>query len=332
MSTGDPVRLPRLTALTALLATAALALTGCGSGSESAEDDAAAGEGFPRTVEHAMGSTEVKTKPKRVVALDASFVDATLILDSPVVGFTEYRTIDGSLPEYLGDDRKTFAPEAQSVGTLAEPNLEKIAALKPDLILSAKVRHEKLYEQLAKIAPTVMTETTGPTWKENIRLAAKALGQEDLAEKEIGAYETAAKTVGTAINAKAGNPTISVVRFLDGPTRLYQNASFSGIVLKDAGLARPKSQDVEDFAAEISAERIKDADADAIFVTVFVDDKGVAQKTQAQFKANPLWAPMGPKVHEVEDVTWMTAVGLQGAWVILGDLAKTFAVDAPVKA
>jgi len=28
----------------------------------------------------------------------------------------------------------------------------------------------------------------------------------------------------------------------------------------------------------------------------------------------------------------MTAVGLQGAWVILTDLAKTFGVDAPVKA
>lgn len=330
------MRLPRLPRLaTALVAVTALALTGCGSGSDdgAADDKAAgqAGEGFPRTVEHAMGKTEIPAKPKRVVALDASFVDATLILDTPVVGFTEYRTINGSLPDYLGDDRTKFAPEAQSVGTLAEPNLEKIQALKPDLIISAKVRHEKLYDQLAKIAPTVMSETTGPTWKDNIRMEAKALGQEALAEQEIAQYQTAAKTVGDAINKKAGNPTISVVRFLDGPTRLYQKASFSGIVFKDAGLARPKSQDVEDFAAEISAERIKDADADAIFVTVYADDKGQGEKTKAQFKANPLWAPLTPKVHEVSDTTWMTAVGLQGAWVILSDTAKAFGVPAPAK-
>ncbi|MFC0626873.1 ABC transporter substrate-binding protein [Kribbella deserti] len=327
------MRLPRFTAL---LAVAALALTGCGSNepdnAPGADASAGqAGEGWPRTVEHAMGKTEVPAKPKRVVALDASFVDATLIMDTPVVGFTEYRTIDGSLPDYLGDDRTKFAPEAQSVGTLAEPNLEKIQALKPDLIVSAKVRHEKLYDQLSKIAPTVMSETTGPTWKDNIRMEAKALGQEALAEQELAQYEAAAKTVGAAINAKAKNPTISVVRFLDGPTRLYQKASFSGIVFADAGLARPKSQDVDDFALEISPERIKDADADAIFVTVYADDEGKGEKTKAQFKANPLWTPLAPKVHEVSDITWMTAVGLQGAWVILTDLAKAFDVPAPVK-
>jgi iron complex transport system substrate-binding protein len=324
----------RLTRLTALLAATALVLTGCGGSSD--DESPAAGStaeaGFPRTVEHAMGKTEIPSKPKRVVALDASFVDATLILDTPVVGYTDYRSINGKLPDYLGEDRTTYGSEAQAVGTLAEPNLEKIAALDPDLIISAKVRHEKLYDQLSAIAPTVMSETTGPTWKDNIRLEAKALGQEELAEKELTAYEQAAKTVGDAINAKASKPTISIVRFVDGPTRLYQKKSFSGIVLKDAGLARPKSQDVEDFALEISPERIKDADGDAIFVSEFADEKGLSAKSAAQFKANPLWKPLAPKVHEVPDLTWMTAVGLQGAWVILTDLAKTFEVPAPVKA
>jgi iron complex transport system substrate-binding protein len=318
--------------LGAVVTVMALALTGCGSsGEDNASATSDAGAGFPRTVEHAMGKTEIPSKPKRVVALDASFVDATLILDTPVVGYTDYRTINGELPEYLGEDRTTYGKESQSVGTLAEPNLEKIAALDPDLIISAKVRHEKLYEQLSAIAPTVMSETTGPTWKDNIRLTGKALGQEELAETELTAYQNAAKTVGDAINAKANNPTVSVVRFVDGPTRLYQNASFSGIVLKDAGLRRPKSQDVDDFAAEISAERIKDADADAIFVATYADEKGLSAKTAEQFKANPLWKPLAPKVHEVPDMTWMTAVGLQGAWVILTDLAKTFEVPAPAK-
>ncbi len=321
----------RLTRLTALLATAAVTLAGCGGSSD--EDSPAAGSsaGFPRTVEHAMGKTEIPAKPKRVVALDASFVDATLILDTPVVGYTDYRSINGKLPDYLGEDRTTYGSEAQAVGTLAEPNLEKIAELNPDLIITAKVRHEKLYDQLSKIAPTIMSETTGPTWKDNIRLEAKALGAEDLADKEISSYEKAAKTVGDAVNSKAGDPTVSIVRFVDGPTRLYRNASFSGIVLKDAGLKRPASQDVNDFALEISPERIKDADADAIFVTVYADEKGVSAKTAAQFTANPLWKPLAPKVHEVPDLTWMTAVGLQGAWVILDDLAKTFDVPAPVK-
>ncbi|MEU0096480.1 iron-siderophore ABC transporter substrate-binding protein [Kribbella sp. NPDC006257] len=317
--------------LGALVAVVALALTGCGGSSEKKEDpgQASANAGFPRTVEHAMGKAEIPAKPKRVVALDTSFVDASLILHAQVVGFTDYRTINGKLPDYLGDDRTKYGADAVSVGTLAEPNLEKIAALKPDLIISAKVRHEKLYSQLSKIAPTVMSETTGPTWKDNIRLEAKALGEEDRANEAITSYETAAKSVGASINEKAKNPTISVVRFVDGPTRLYQNASFSGIVLKDAGLKRPKSQDVDGFAAEISAERIKDADGDAIFVATYNDEKGLSKKTADQFKANPLWKPLAPKVHEVPDITWMTAVGLQGAWSILTDLCTTFDVAVP---
>lgn len=165
---------------------AALLLSGCGGGDKKESSaGAGSGDGFPRTVEHAMGKTEIKAKPKRVVALDTSFVDATLALDTQVVGYTDYRTINGKLPDYLGDARTQYGSEAESVGTLAEPNLEKIAALKPDLIISAKVRHEKLYEQLSKIAPTIMSQTTGPTWKDNIRLEAKAVGAEDLAEKEI---------------------------------------------------------------------------------------------------------------------------------------------------
>lgn len=318
-----------------LAGVALVALAGCGSSTDTATPDktttsasaAPASDGFPRTIEHAMGTTEIKVKPKRILALDASYVDNTLLLDHEVIGFTSYRSIEDKLPDYLGADRETYAKNAVSVGTLEEPSLEKIYQLKPDLIVSAKVRHEKIYKELSAIAPTIMSESTGPTWKENVRLLAKALGEEKKADAEIGEYEKRAKAIGDEINAKAGNPTISVVRFVDGPTRLYQKASFSGIVLKDAGLARPKSQDVEDFAAEISEERIADADADHIFVTTYIDESDAAVKTKAKFEQNPLWKLLKGEVHEVDDALWMTPVSIQGAHFILDDLAKTFGVD-----
>lgn len=319
----------------ALTGLALIALAGCGSaGNEeptettsAAAKPSAAAAGFPRTVTHAMGTTEIKTKPVRIVALDASYVDNTLLLGHQVVGFTSYRSIEDELPDYLGPAKDKLAGDAISVGTLEEPSLEKIYQLKPDLIVSAKVRHEKLYKELSAIAPTIMSESTGPTWKDNIRLLAKALGEEKKADAELATYEKRAKAIGDAINAKAGNPTISVVRFVDGPTRLYQKASFSGIVLQDAGLARPKSQDVNDFAAEISEERIADADADHIFVTTYVDESNAAEKTKAKFQRNPLWKLLKGEIHEVKDSEWMTPVSVQGAQLILDDLAETFGVD-----
>lgn len=316
----------RLTKLGSVLVVLTLPLVaGCGSGGGEGTGDGAAPERV-RTVQHAMGSTEIRGAPARIVALDQTFVDAAFTLDTPLVGFTGISGSTTELPAYLGDARARLGEDAVYLGNLEEPNLEQIAALQPDLILSAKVRHEELYDELSAIAPTVFSETTGPTWKDNIRLLARSIGEEALAEERINAYEQRAKAIGDAIRAAEGrNPTVSVVRFLPAQTRLYQRDSFSGIVLADTGLARPPSQDVDDFAVEISEERILDADADHIYVTVSASEQ--AQQAQQRFTTNPLWGQLTGEVFVVDDAVWGLAVGLQGAQAMLDDLARTFGVD-----
>lgn len=304
----------------------AIGLAACGSSDQptgSDTDQAAAGAGFPRTVTHDKGSTEIPAKPKRIVALDNSLVEAVVLLGRPLVGgISSYRNLK-TFPEYLGDAVK----DTRELGPLDNPNLELLASLRPDLIVSATVRHDALYDKLSQIAPTVFVKTTGPSWKDNITLLARALGEEERAAAELAAYEARAKKVGDAINAKANNPTISVVRFVDGPTRLMAKASFIGIILSDAGLRRPAAQDKDEFAVEISEERIELADADHIFVTTYSGGEGY----RARFQANPLWhrlsAVQGNRLHEVKDELWMTSVSVQGAHFVLDDLAKTFGVD-----
>ena len=222
---------------------------------------------FPRTVEHAMGTTEIPAEPQRVVTLDMSFVDAALALETPIVGYTLYQDPDGDLPSYFGDALVTLAADAAYMGDLLEPNLEAIAAAQPDLILTSKVRHEAIYDELSAIAPTIMSESAGAGWKDNIRLTGAALGREAVADEVIEAYEARAAAVGGAVNAAAGDPTVSVVRFAALDTfRLYQRASFSGVVLDDAGLARPANQQATDpaqFITEVSFEELAQADAGA---------------------------------------------------------------------
>ncbi|MFF4775176.1 ABC transporter substrate-binding protein [Microtetraspora fusca] len=316
----------------------AMAVAACGSSttatdpgnaSGTPEATSAAQAGYPRVIEHAMGRTEVKAQPKRVVALDQSFVDAVLTLDTEVVGYTQYRSIEEKLPDYL-QPVLANAANAVPVGTLEAPSLEKIAALKPDLIVSAKVRHEALYEKLSAIAPTVFSETTGAIWKDNLRLMGKALGKEDLAEQRINAYETRAAKIGEEIKEKNGGkmPTVSIARFAGEPTvRLYVENSYSGVVLKDVGFPRPEGQPTvtDTIMVEISEERIADLDADHIFVSSYQDPS--ADETKKKFTANPLWGKLKGEKHDVSDTTWMSAVGMQGAHAILDDLATTFGVD-----
>ncbi|WP_137991166.1 ABC transporter substrate-binding protein [Streptomyces vilmorinianum] len=314
----------------ALAAALTAGLTACGGESgdkkpSSASSDAKAEAGFPRTIEHDKGKTVLKAKPKRIVALDNSLVEAVIALDRPLVGgIGSYRDQKG-FPSYLGDAVR----DTKDVGPLESPNLEQIALLKPDLIVSATVRHDELYEKLSQIAPTVFVKTTGPIWKENVGLLGKALGEEKAATEQISAYETRAKKVGDAINAKAGKPTASVVRFLDGPTRIYLPATFTGIILSDMGIARPANQqDPKEFNIEISEEQIAQADADVIFYTTFSG----GEERRTKFLANPLWqrlkAVKSGQVYEVKDEIWMTSVSLQGAHMVLDDMARLFKVDA----
>ncbi len=313
-------------ALPVLALALALLATGCGASEEvatpSPEAESSSAE-FPRTVTHDQGRTEIAAEPLRVVALDNSLVDAMVALDVPLVGGIGSYNDQTTFADYLGD----AVADTVDVGPLAQPNLEQIVALQPDLIVSATVRHEALYEQLSGIAPTVFVATTGPTWKDNIRLMGEVTGKEDRADELLTAYEARAAALGAAINERAGDPTVSMVRFVDGPTRLYGRASYSGIVFADMGLARPAPQDVDEFAVEISEEEIALADADHIFVSVYSGAQDVADR----FQANPLWPRLAGaqagNVHPVRDAVWMTAVGLQGADLMMDDLAEIFGVD-----
>ncbi|UYP17664.1 iron-siderophore ABC transporter substrate-binding protein [Rhodococcus sp. Z13] len=328
-----PLLAPRPRRVAAGLLAAGLLVAGCSSTdadpSTTTSADAAAA-GFPRTVEHFRGTTTIETEPTRIVALDTSYADAVLLLEAPLVGHVDYRT--EGFPDYLGDSRE-YAADAVSVGKTANISLEQVAALEPDLILSAEVRDGENYEELSAIAPTVFSQSTGPTWKDNIRLAARAIGKEDLAEQRITEYEERAAAIGADINAEAGNPTVSIVRFAGEPTaRLYRTTSFSGIVLEDAGLARPASQgpDPEDPSSimnSISPELIAQAEADVIFVTTYDTGDGTAQEAAQPFVTNPLWQNLQGRKVEVDDSVWMTPVSIQGAHRILDDLADTFGVD-----
>lgn len=296
--------------------------------SETASDAA-----FPLTIEHAMGETTIEDRPVRVVALDPSYVDATLLLGAELVGYAEYRQDpENPFSPYLGDVSEETA-DAVNVGTIAEPDLEKILELEPDLIISAKVRQEALYPQLAKIAPTVFSESTGPTWKENVVLLGTALGKQDEAEAAVAAYEERAAAVGAEILAEHPGTTYSLVRFAGEDTaRLYSSDSFIGEIMADLGLPRPEGapDTTESIFVPLSAEQILQADAGVVLVSTWEPEgaEGDASRAQReQFESNPLWQRITGDVVEVDDATFVASVSIQGANAVITALAEHFGVD-----
>ncbi|MGW7368828.1 ABC transporter substrate-binding protein [Streptomyces sp. NPDC054841] len=272
---------------------------------------------FPRTVNHAMGTTEVKAAPQRVVVLDVGELDNVVSLGVKPVGYAPAEGDDG-IPSYL----KKAAGSPKSVGTINNLNLEAIAQLEPDLILGSQLRAADKYKELSQIAPTVFSIRPGFTWKENYLLNAAALDRTADAKAKLDAYEKKAKQLGTDIGAAGGaKPTVSMVRYMPDKIRLYAKASFIGTILDDAGLPRPKNQQVNDLATEISAEKVDEADADWIFTGVYGDPTKTKRDTA---QANPLWknlkAVKGGQAKDVPDETWYLGLGVTAAGEILDDL------------
>ncbi|GGM40521.1 ABC transporter periplasmic component [Longimycelium tulufanense] len=305
-------RIRPLTTLLALLTAGGLALAGCGGGGSDAPADEAA-----RTVTHAMGETKVPAEPKRVVVLDTGELDSVLALGVTPVGAVTTE-VSAGFPSYLGDR----LANTKKVGTIPQPNLDLIAEVRPDLILSSKVRHEQLYDKLSAIAPTVFAETVGKTWKENLLLDAEALGKKAEAEKLLADYRAKTEELGTSLGDPAATK-VSAVRFVAGSQtiRAYTPNSFLGTVLTDIGLGRPDSQQGEKTFNSVSRENIGELDGDVLVYSSFgsPDISGEKAVTEGE-QWKMLEAVREGDAHRVNDDYFYTGIGLTAANKILEDL------------
>lgn len=298
----------------ALIAVAALGLGACGGGT----DDGSA-SGATRTLDTVMGEVEIPQNPEKVVVLDTDKIDTALTLGVTPVGAA--RAGETELPGYLDG-----LEGVETVGTLTDPDLEKIEQLRPDLILGTQFRQEQFYDELTAIAPTVFTENVGVTWKENFLLDGDALGKKEEAEQKLAAYERRAEEFGQSL----GDPsetTVSIVRFMPDHIRYYGPEGFSGIVVADTGLARTELQEMEGAEdrrfGRLSAEEIDRADADYLFYTAYGED---AEKAQGETTQSALWTSMTAvgegRSFNIDDEVWMTGIGVTAANMILDDLEK----------
>ncbi|MCL6292960.1 iron-siderophore ABC transporter substrate-binding protein [Streptomyces sp. JUS-F4] len=315
--------LPRALAAVSLTTVAALTLAACGGSDDSGSGSGSASSGgSTRTVETPMGDVQVKEAPERVVVLDTAELDSALTLGVKPVGATHADVTSGFL-NYLPKDQLSGIKD---VGQMMTPNLEAIAALKPDLILTSKIRHGDKYDELSKIAPTVMTENTGYPWKENFQLHAEALGKQTEAKMVTDDYANHVADVTKALGGKdkAAATEVTMVRFVEGADiRIYGKKNYIATILADVGLGRPAITDQakDGFSYDVSPEKIDLADADVVFHSTYGDPK---KSKETETTGSGLWKNMDAvkngKVFAVDDQLWIQGIGYTAADKILGEL------------
>ncbi|WP_408994026.1 ABC transporter substrate-binding protein [Streptomyces sp. 1268] len=150
----------RGTAFAAALMSASLLLTACGSDGDGTGDKAAAGtsgdkSAETRSVKAENGTVEIPAAPRRIVTIgntNLPFID----LGGKPVGVTEVSDAELAV---LPKEQKAAYEAAEVVGSSGgDVDLEKLAALKPDLILVQFHTNDwdKVGKRLESIAPTVL--------------------------------------------------------------------------------------------------------------------------------------------------------------------------------
>ncbi|MEK4246348.1 iron-siderophore ABC transporter substrate-binding protein [Psychrobacillus sp. FSL K6-2684] len=308
-----------------------LLLAACGQTEEDTTTGKEKQDDTSYTVEHAMGSTTLKKTPEKIVILTNEGTEALLSLGVKPVGAVQ-SWLGDPWYDHISDEMK----DVEVVGVEQEVNLEKIAALKPDLIIGTKVRQEAVYDQLSAIAPTVFSDTLRGDWKENFKLYAKALNLEEKGNEVLSQFDAHLDEVKQSLGDKT-DQEISIVRFMAGQSRIYYTDSFSGVIFEELGFKRA-SQQTELFTAdnklgnlaiEVGKEVIPKMDGDVLFYFTYAPqgDKA-ALDTAKEWTNDPLWknlnAVKSGNVHEVSDAIWNTAGGVLAANIMLDEIEEIF--------
>ncbi|MER7726849.1 iron-siderophore ABC transporter substrate-binding protein [Streptomyces sp. NPDC096323] len=266
-------------------------LAGCGSDASDDADKAsdqapaAAAGAFPVTVEHAFGSTKITKAPQRVVSV--GYTDDQTILAfgiKPVGMVDQYPNPAGKAPDintqwpWVKDKWGDARPEVIMKNGDAGPNYEKIAALRPDLIIAVYSEVDQAaYDKLSKIAPTVgrtkaEKEPFSAPWQDNAVHIAKALGKEKEGAAMVkgiqGKLDAAAKAhpefaTQTGVALSWYEKSVAPFTTTDVRGRLVTGIGYKGATEIDK-IAGGK------FYTVLSPERMDLVDVDRIFV---INDK-----------------------------------------------------------
>ncbi len=218
------------------------------------------------TVRDTKGEVEIPAEPKRIVDLSGNS-DILSLLGYSVAGTANSDAYDYTqLPTYLQEPLQGAKILGYSMQDTMD--IEGILELHPDLIIISGVQ-EKMYEQLKKIAPTLMVELAQTDWRQDVNTFARMLQQEDRAASWLKSYDEKAKKAGAAVRKANGEDTTYLALLASGGQLFVFDAAGIGSVLyEDMGLKKPANMPRQDSISlpVISYEGLADLDADHLIV------------------------------------------------------------------
>ncbi|MEF3110505.1 Fe(3+) dicitrate ABC transporter substrate-binding protein [Raoultella sp. WB_B2P2-3] len=276
---------------------------------------ALSGAAFAVTVEDQQGRFTLDPPPQRIVVLELSFADALAAVDVSPVGIAD----DNDPARILPEVRAHLKPW-QSVGTRAQPSLEAISALRPDLIVADSSRHRGIYAALRQIAPVLLLKSRNETYAENLQSAAiigKVVGQDPLMQQRLAQHRQ--RMVDFAGQLPAGASVIFGTS-REQQFNLHSRDTYTGSVLSALGLSVPAAIAGAPMAT-IGLEQLLAINPQWLFVAHYRTESIVRKWQQ-----DPLWqmlqAQQKQQVAAVDSNSWARMRGMFAAERIAADAVK----------
>jgi iron complex transport system substrate-binding protein len=230
-------------------------------------------QSFPVTIKHALGETVIPAAPQRIVTLGWSSTDAAIALGTVPVGFPSFRSagFDKDIVPWVEEGiAKAGAPGPTTFDDTAGAPIEKIAALKPDLILAVYSGiTEDEYKLLSQIAPVVAypEHPWTATWQQVIAISGEAMGKSAEATALVAELEAFIKAEAAKYPALAGKSAVTLIDY-NGAAAIHSADDARAKLLALAGLVIPERSpaggELQGFWYPLSYENFDQIPADIL--------------------------------------------------------------------
>jgi iron complex transport system substrate-binding protein len=282
-------------------------------------------EAETRTIATVKGDVVVPAHPKKVAGMLYVFADHLLALGIEPHAMVTYN--DLGFPEYLADQMKNTLV----IGSGEAPNFEALLQAEPDLILASKTLNEANYDELSKIAPTILFDNENEGDWERFRETAAVFGMEAEADRIQAEYEAKVIDVHDRLAAEAPDETVAFMRVQDKQLQLIQPSD--NFTLFGALGLTPASVEGIDFKdswnVPISAEVLPELNPDRMFVILRPGDAN--KLALDNIMDTSIWsylnAVKNDKVYIGDANLWFAGFGPIGLSKVIDEVAAAFSLQ-----
>ncbi|RED58106.1 ABC transporter substrate-binding protein [Cohnella lupini] len=233
---------------------------------------------YPKTIVHDKGETVLEAKPKTIAITYFPFAEHLFAIgEQAVVGGVVGLSSLKNFPVY-----DPFTKDGRIADLGDTPNLEKITALNPDVIIAWQ-DDEKIYDQLSKIAPTVLINQT-ENWQDTIAKVAALINEEDKAQQYMDDYNNKLVELASQMDQTGEKGKTAIFMMTWGKGFNYYGGERMAPYYEKLGFG--KFKDMEDWG-ELSLESVSSVDPDYIFLGE--DFTNTAEMKVEDLKTNPVW-------------------------------------------